>query len=231
MGNKLANFEHSSRTRRSVKTGPQQPLRTLIQISNNTPPKEAPSCIPALIRDQVAIRDSVKRIEVQTPSNVVKDLLMPSANHLNQAQIIEKILPTTKTNEENFKICSYFRFGFQKPRFSMHLIRIKRRKLKKHFLRKWRKKYLSVILNRSKNREIRKEKNFRAELLAEIRKAENFDAEKYVEGVLKTIERAPKEDGKPLERLFDLIRKHKFETHQVKPKFDDPVPTDFDKIK
>lgn len=191
----------------------------------------APSFIPVAIREQVAIRDSVKRIEVQTPSNVVKDLLMPSVNHLNQAAIIEKILPTTKTNEENAMICSYFRFGFQRPSFSMNMIRVKRRKMKKHFLRKWRKKYLSVILNRSKNREIRKEKNFRAELLAEIRKAENFDAEKYVEGVIRTIEKAPKEDVRPLDRLFDLIRKHKFETHQVRPKFDDPVPTEFDKIK
>lgn len=203
---------------------------SIINSSNNTP-KEAPSFIPIMIRDKVAIKDSIKRIEVQTPSNVVKNVIMPSINQLNQTQIIEKILPTTKINEENVKICKYFRFGLKKPRFSMHLIRIKRRKLKKHFLRKWRKKFLSVLLNKSKTREIRKEKNFRAELLAEIRKAENFNAEKYVEGVIKTIEKAPKEETNSLDKLFDLIRKYRFETTQVRPKFDDPVPKDFDKLK
>ena len=191
--------------------------------------------MPVAIRDQVAIKDSIKRIEVRTPSNIVKDLLMPSINHLNQTAIIEKILPTTKANNDvdNFKHCGHFRFGFQKPRFNMHMIRIKRRKLKKHFLRKWRKKFLSVILNKAKVREIRKEKNFRAELLAQIRKAENFNAENYVDGMMRTIDRAPKDEekSKSLANLFDLIRKHKFETTQVKPVIDDPVPSDFDKIK
>lgn len=195
--------------------------------------RELPSIIPSRILDQVAIKDSLKRIEVQTPTgNQVKNVIMPAINHFNQTKIIEKILPTTKPNENQIKYCSYFRFGYHKPPFARHLIRIKRRKMKKHHLRKWRKKYLSVILNKAKTREIRKEKTFRTELLTEIKKAENFSAEKYVDGVIRTIEKAPKENTESsLNELFDLIRKHKFETTIVRPKFDDKVPTEFDKIK
>lgn len=217
---------------RSTKSLRNGQIRTLLngQAPNNIR-KEAPTFVPVSIREQVAIKDSIKRIEVQTPSNVVKDILMPSVNHFNQTRIVEKILPTTKRNED-FKHCDHFRFGLRKTRFSMHLIRVKRRKLKKHMLRKWRKKFMSSILNRAKTREIRKEKNFRAELLAEIRKAENFNAEKYVDGVLRTIERVPKEDEQPLKRVFDMIRKYRFEQSMVKPDFDDPVPKDlFDKLK
>ncbi|RWS27741.1 hypothetical protein B4U80_03896 [Leptotrombidium deliense] len=107
-----------------------------------------------------------------------------------------------------------------------HLLNIRHRKMKKHKLRKWRKKHLALIRKVTLRREIKKEKLFRAELLAKIREAENFDAEAYVNNIFRVIDSKPKELTKweRIERFRDLVRQHRANTNLVKPKFEDPVP-------
>ncbi|CAG2101771.1 unnamed protein product [Medioppia subpectinata] len=109
------------------------------------------------------------------------------------------------------------------PRAYTHLTVIRRHKMAKHKRRKWRKKMLAFIKKKYLRRNIKKEKVFRAELLAHIKEAEDFDAEKYVHNILHTIDNMPKEDTREakLERIQDLIRKNRRETNLIKPKFQD----------
>uniref|UniRef100_T1IJ51 Ribosomal protein mS38 C-terminal domain-containing protein n=1 Tax=Strigamia maritima TaxID=126957 RepID=T1IJ51_STRMM len=60
------------------------------------------------------------------------------------------------------------------------LLVIRKRKMKKHQLRKLRKRMLIQWAHRRLIREQRKEKVFQAELLAQIKEAEIFDPEKWV---------------------------------------------------
>ncbi|KDR07801.1 uncharacterized protein LOC110839942 isoform X2 [Zootermopsis nevadensis] len=60
------------------------------------------------------------------------------------------------------------------------LIVIRRRKMKKHKLKKLRKKMKFEWAKVRQRRELRKEKAFQAQLIAQIKEAEKFDAEKYV---------------------------------------------------
>ncbi|XP_046743433.1 uncharacterized protein LOC124409694 [Diprion similis] len=60
------------------------------------------------------------------------------------------------------------------------MIVVRRKKMKKHKLKKLRKKMKYEWAKVRQKREMRKEKAFQAELLAQIAVAEQFDAEKYV---------------------------------------------------
>ena len=82
---------------------------------------------------------------------------------------------------------------------------------------------MAKIKRRLLERNISKEKLFRAELLAQIREAENFNPQAYVENILRTIDNVPKAETpqQKLERYKDLIRKNRTQTHLVAPKFED----------
>lgn len=60
------------------------------------------------------------------------------------------------------------------------IIQIRRHKMKKHRLRKLRKRMKFEWAKRHQRREMRKEKAFQADLLSQIREAEKFSAEEYV---------------------------------------------------
>lgn len=64
------------------------------------------------------------------------------------------------------------------------LIVIRRRKMRRHKLRKLRKKMKYVWRKVKQRRELHKEKAFHAELLAQIRDADKFDAKNYVKSRL-----------------------------------------------
>ncbi|OAD55363.1 hypothetical protein WN48_04877, partial [Eufriesea mexicana] len=68
------------------------------------------------------------------------------------------------------------------------LIKIRRRKLKKHKRIKLRKKMKFVWAKARINRNIQREKLFQAELLAKIKKAHAFNAKQYVEDKLKSLD-------------------------------------------
>lgn len=64
---------------------------------------------------------------------------------------------------------------------AIDMIEVRRLKMKKHKLRKWKKKFKYPEAKRRLRLRKRKEKELQAELLAKMREAETFSAEKYVE--------------------------------------------------
>ncbi|XP_046480324.1 uncharacterized protein [Neodiprion pinetum] len=82
------------------------------------------------------------------------------------------------------------------------LIVIRRKKMKKHKLRKLRKKMKFEWAKVRQKREMRKEKAFQAELLAQIAEAEQFDAAKYVMEKLEKAKERPVQ--KQQRRVFPL---------------------------
>ncbi|XP_057320506.1 uncharacterized protein LOC130664561 [Microplitis mediator] len=68
------------------------------------------------------------------------------------------------------------------------LIVIRRRKMRRHKLRKLRKRMKFVFRKRKHKRVLRKEKRFHAELLAQIDEANKFDAKEYVASRLKILD-------------------------------------------
>ena len=95
--------------------------------------------------------------------------------------------------------------------------------MKKHKLQKWRKKFKVLLEKLRLRKNIKKEKAFRAELLAQIKEAEEFDPEAYVKNILNTIDNMPKKETEEeiVEKRRDLIRKNRSDTIYTAPKFDD----------
>ncbi|XP_060530333.1 uncharacterized protein LOC132704380 [Cylas formicarius] len=71
------------------------------------------------------------------------------------------------------------------PKEAVRLIVIRRKKMKKHKLKKLRKKMKFEWAKRRQKRELKKEKAFQAVLIKQCKDAENFSAEKYVNDKLK----------------------------------------------
>ena len=112
-----------------------------------------------------------------------------------------------------------------RPYKPKNMLRIRREKMNKHRLRKFRKKYAALIKKVKMKREVKKEKLFRAELLAQIKEAEQFDAEIYVRKMLDTIDKKPQQESlwERRERFLQLRRKYRSDVDLLPPKFDDPV--------
>ena len=112
-----------------------------------------------------------------------------------------------------------------RPYKPKNMLRIRSEKMNKHRLRKFRKKYATLIKTRKMRREVAKEKLFRAELLAQIREAEQFDAEVYVKTMLHTIDKCPQQESlwERRERFIRLKRQYRSNVDLLRPKFDDPV--------
>lgn len=81
------------------------------------------------------------------------------------------------------------------------MMEIRRLKMKKHKYKKLQKKMKFVFAKRKLRRQMKREKEFQAELLAEIREAEKFAAEKYVEDKLIRLKEIPS-TKRPIIRVF-----------------------------
>lgn len=73
------------------------------------------------------------------------------------------------------------------PKYAARLIVIRRKKMKKHKLRKLRKRMKFEWGKRRQLRELRKEKAFQAGLIMQYKKAETFSAEEYVKSRLEKL--------------------------------------------
>lgn len=113
-----------------------------------------------------------------------------------------------------------FRHRFRTNCLKLHLLIIRRKKMKKHRKKKWRRKFKCLLEKRRLKREIGKEKAFRVELLTYIRRAEQFDPKEYALAKIAEINSRPREPTKEekLEELKELIRKHRYQTDYIKPK-------------
>ena len=140
---------------------------------------------------------------------------------MNENNLFKKYELPTDNNQVKEKLADYF--PHRDPNRYTHLTWVRHRKMKKHQRRKWRKKNIAKIKRRILERNIIKEKLFRAELLSQVREAENFDPKAYVENILRIIDNVPKPETpqQKYERYIELIRKNRTQTNLLKPKFDD----------
>lgn len=74
---------------------------------------------------------------------------------------------------------------------AIRMIVVRRRKMKRHKLKKLRRKMKFEWAKVRQRREMRKEKAFQAVLIAQIKEAERFDAEKYVAEKLRKANEVP----------------------------------------
>ena len=156
---------------------------------------------------------------------------------LDKMPVREMFAPTSTTiadlsydmpassNSSGPMLCRLLRTNFFKPPRTWNMLRVKHHQMKLHQRKKWRRKYRVLIAKMELRKSVKKEKLFRAELLAQIKGAEQFDAEKYVNNMLETIDKMPREETIPerANRLRDLKLKYRTQTVLVPPKFDDPV--------
>lgn len=89
------------------------------------------------------------------------------------------------------------------------LIGIRRRKMRRHKLKKLRKKMKYVWAKQRQKRELKKEKLFQAGLIAQIKEAEKFSAEQYVADKLKAANETPIPKFWNGKRLPEFIMKEK----------------------
>lgn len=143
------------------------------------------------------------------------------SNLLNEMSMQKSYEMPSKLKSNVVKKCDYYKHRYRN-RFT-HLLWVRHRKMKKHQRIKWRKKNLARIKRKNLEKNIRNEKIFRAELLAQIQEAENFDPQAYVKNILYTIDNVPKAETpqQKYERYMNLIRKNRTQTNLTMPKFED----------
>lgn len=124
-------------------------------IIPSTPP-------PGLNQSSIEEPEIVRRSEIETPLSVIVNEI--TEKNLDIMQSFD--LPPNEGQNESIEAAI--------------LIQIRRKKMKKHKLRKLRKRMKFEWAKRNQRRELRKEKAFQADLLGQIRDAEKFSAEEYV---------------------------------------------------
>lgn len=127
--------------------------------ANNIAP--APMQIP-LINRIIKDPEASRRCNIETPlSSIVKEITEKNFNIMPAME-----LPANEGSEDSIELAI--------------MMQIRRRKMKKHKLKKLRKRMKFVWAKQNQRRETKKEKAFQADLLSQIRDAERFSAEEYV---------------------------------------------------
>uniref|UniRef100_A0A131XKF0 Putative secreted protein n=1 Tax=Hyalomma excavatum TaxID=257692 RepID=A0A131XKF0_9ACAR len=132
------------------------------------------------------------------------------------------IAPSTDTNSSGVEKTDPKPAGGVNEKRAVNMLIIRRKKMKKHKLRKLRKRMHFLWSKRRFRIEKAKEQVFRAELLAKIQEANEFDAEKYVMGVLDKLRNRPRPETpeERREKILELMRKYRSNVQYIKPKFD-----------
>jgi len=183
-------------------------------MSSPAPALKLPILAPTLVRL------NNDKITPPSPSQILQ-YFTPDAS------LLEKVLecPKADNSADEMKLKKTIH-PYQAPKGPRNMLRVRKSKMNKHKRTKWRKKFAALIKKVRLRREIKKEKAFRAELLAQIKEAEDFDAEKYVNYVLSTIRSKlrPEKSWETRERIHNLKLLNRTDVELVTPKFDDPVP-------
>lgn len=158
-------------------------------------------------------------------NNAYKQLYLPTIS-INKLKVYEDItFPKTIMDPviNNIEIIDAPLPGKPERKEAHRMILIRRRKMRKHKLRKFRKRYKNVLEKIKTRRELRKEQAFRAELLNQIIAAEKYDAKQYVDNILHTIRYQPRleTDQEIKARYREIMKMNKYKTMFIRPKFDD----------
>lgn len=151
----LCNIEHSYALLHAFKT---------LAISS----VNLPTCDKNFNVVGVPTTQNSKNVQITVPSIRQHKVLDPTIAGFPIAEIEEPSNPTNNLEKH-----------------AARLIVIRRRKMKKHKLRKLRKRMKFVFEKIRNRREKRKETAFQAELLAQMKAAEDFDADKWAQDFLK----------------------------------------------
>ncbi|ENN70299.1 uncharacterized protein LOC109545491 [Dendroctonus ponderosae] len=114
--------------------------------------------------------------KIKTPPTISNSIDLPNGLTwvpplIEPAGILDEIIaPSTETSET--------------PKEAHRMLIIRRKKMKKHKLKKLRKRMKFVYAKRRQRREMKKEKAFQAVLITQCKEAEKFSAEQYVEDKL-----------------------------------------------
>lgn len=167
--------------------------RSFSQIAITESVSVPPGIITSIGLNNFSARINPIKIETPTPISIYQKEIIDIPlienwidNPLTPTSILEDpirsnneiIDPSTKNSDRD---------GIQAAR----LITIRRKKMKKHKLKKLRKKMKFEWAKVRQRREMRKEKAFQAVLIAQIKEAEKFSAEKYVEDKIKRATEVP----------------------------------------
>lgn len=123
-----------------------------------------------------------ERRNVETPVTIEKEITEKSLDNM-----LSFDLPPIEGQSESYEAAV--------------MVEIRRYKMKKHRYKKLQKKMKFVFARRKLRRQMKREKEFQAELLAQIREAEKFSAEKYVaDKLIRLTEKTRKQ--RPIIRVF-----------------------------
>lgn len=158
-------------------------------------------------------------------NNAYKQLYLPTIS-VNKLKVYHDItLPKSIMDPviNNIKIIDAPVPGKPEKKEAVRMILIRRRKMRKHKLRKFRKRMRFVLAKIKEKRELRKEQAFRAELLGQVEEAEKFDVKKYVTETLNTIRYQPRLEtvDEIKARYREIMKMNKYKTMFIRPKFDD----------
>lgn len=140
-------------------------------IDNNIIP---PSIQPPITNRKIEDPNSWKKTEIESPLvSIVNEITEKNLNILPSFE-----MPQREGQNEDIE-CAI-------------MMQIRRRKMKKHQLKKLRKRDKFLREKRNQKRELKREKEFQADLLGQIREAEAFSAEEYVSMKLAKLKTATK---------------------------------------
>ncbi|PRD23289.1 UNVERIFIED_CONTAM: hypothetical protein NCL1_46773 [Trichonephila clavipes] len=157
--------------------------------------------------------------------NLHKKFYMPTSV-INRVQVYEDVNTKNVSINENFNQIKIIDPPPQEriiKKECVRMIRIRRRKMRKHKLKKLRKRMKFVFAKMKMKKDLRKEQEFRVELLTQVEAADNFDAKAYVEEILNTLKNRPipETPEETRERFRLLKKKNKYNTTFIRPRFDD----------
>ena len=144
----------------------------------------------SMISKNLSKQDIMSNLVTFSPKAIITDLprtrypipnIIESPNVFN-IQINDPVKSEiTKGDIESNKIVEMPATNNIIEKHAVRMIRIRRKKMKKHKRKKWLKKYKFLLRKRKQKKASKREKRYQAEMQEMIAKAQNFDAKEYVQ--------------------------------------------------
>lgn len=209
------------------------PQRGLHQVAHQESRLSA-TCLRRVAAERSPASSTVDRSVVYVPPGIKSPITLPTLRRpwdYNLPSLVKPstvigdskvIAPSTDTNSNAIEKTDPQPTAIVIEKRAVNMLIIRRKKMKKHKLRKLRKRMYFLWSKRRYRIEKSKEQAFRAELLAQIQEAREFDAEKFVKGVFEKLRNRPRPETaeEQREKLLELMRKHRSNVQYIKPKLD-----------
>jgi len=160
-------------------------MSTLSKYSNK-------DIIPFHLKSSAALRSQITSIDIKTPWHINSIINPKIENPIITTDIEVPLLPNQQeiidknhSKIQDFELPATENGIGEDGIQAAVLIKIRRRKMRRHKLKKLRKRMKFEYAKRRQKRELKKEKAFQAVLIAQIKEAEKFSAEQYVADKLK----------------------------------------------